>query len=227
MLQRYLQRARAFTSKHAGDTPPHPADATVEALWQLGVGESGSATRRSALADERDEEWGAEQELTVNTSGCASHGVSTEVVEHGWWLLDAEPDLIPCTCSGSPLPSGPTLCRHCTPSSSSLTEFAADVVPTLHFTVRETDDIVGDVGLLRRIHHLIAEQQPGINRIVLTIRTLGGRRVRVEWRALAGRELRLGIARLLATDAIRPAHIRVGGVNGCDGAGNPHLVLSA
>ena len=82
--------------------------------------------------------------------------------------------------------------------ASPLAEYAADRAPAVRFTIRETDDVVGDVRLLSRVREVIPAHQPGGNHSFLTIRTLDGRRVTVEWRALALRSLRLGIARVLA-----------------------------
>jgi len=89
-------------------------------------------------------------------------------------------------------------------SANSLMEYAADRAPAVRFTLRETEDIVHDIQLMNRVRRVIQEHQPGGNHIYLTIRTLDGRRVTVEWRALASRSLRLGIGSVLARAANRP-----------------------
>jgi hypothetical protein len=78
-----------------------------------------------------------------------------------------------------------------------LAEVAADRLPLIRFTVRETGNTRRDFDLVSRIRQVIEEFQPGGNRIYLRIVTLDGRRVTVEWRALADRELRIGIAHVL------------------------------
>lgn len=82
-----------------------------------------------------------------------------------------------------------------------LDEVAAALLPSIRFTVRETGDTQRDFDLLGQIRKVIEEFQPGGNHIYLTIVTLDRRRVVVEWRALADRELRKRIGRLLAIAA--------------------------
>jgi len=84
-----------------------------------------------------------------------------------------------------------------------LAEYAAHLpsVPVTRFTLRETEDVEDDAEWLRRIRRVIQEHQPGGNRIILNIVTLDGRRVGVEWRAVASRTLRQGIASLLRRKA--------------------------
>lgn len=82
-----------------------------------------------------------------------------------------------------------------------LAEVAADLLPSVRFTIRETGDTRRDFDLLARVRHVIQEFQPGGNHIYLRIITLDGRRVVVEWRALADRELRLALAAVLARAA--------------------------
>lgn len=84
-----------------------------------------------------------------------------------------------------------------------LAEVAADLLPSIRFTIRETGDTRRDFDLLGRARQVIQEFQPGGNHVYLNIVTLDGRRVVVEWRALADRALRLEIARILATNATR------------------------
>ena len=78
-----------------------------------------------------------------------------------------------------------------------LAEYAADRLPAIKFTIRETGE-PRDFELLGWARKIIEEFQPGGNHVYLTIVTLDGRRVVVEWRAVADRGLRLGLARLLA-----------------------------
>jgi hypothetical protein len=68
-----------------------------------------------------------------------------------------------------------------------LDEVAANLLPRVRFTIRETGDTARDFDLLGRVRKLIQEFQPGGNHIYLNIVTLDGRRVVVEWRALATR----------------------------------------
>jgi hypothetical protein len=84
--------------------------------------------------------------------------------------------------------------------SNPLAEYAAYAsgMPKVCFTLRETANTEGDMECLRRIRTIIREHEPGGNRVVMTVFTLDGRRVYAEWRALATRELRRGIARVLA-----------------------------
>jgi hypothetical protein len=84
-----------------------------------------------------------------------------------------------------------------------LLELAADLTPSLRFTLRETNDVVHDVAVLVRCRQLIEQHQPGFNRVVLTIHTLDGRRVTAQWLAIASPELRRGIAAILRSEAVR------------------------
>jgi hypothetical protein len=83
-----------------------------------------------------------------------------------------------------------------------LDEVAANLLPRVRFTIRETGDTERDFDLLGRVRELIQEFQPGGNHIYLNIVTLDGRRVVVEWRALATRQLRMAIADVLARVAL-------------------------
>ena len=79
-----------------------------------------------------------------------------------------------------------------------LAEAAAALAPTVHFTLRETEDESWDCLWLARLRRLVQEYQPGGNRVVLTVHTLGGCVERLEWRAVAHRNLRMGLGRVLA-----------------------------
>ena len=70
----------------------------------------------------------------------------------------------------------------------------------VRFTVRETEDVVGDLAFLARIRAVLSEY-PGQNLIKMRIVTLDGRRPIVGWRALASDDLRIGLARVLAARA--------------------------
>ena len=88
-------------------------------------------------------------------------------------------------------------------------------VPVIRFTLRETEDVEGDVAFLRRIVDTLREY-PGGNRIICTIRGLPtcphedhpllecGQRCKhvVEWRALATPQLRRRLADLLRQRAV-------------------------
>jgi hypothetical protein len=84
-----------------------------------------------------------------------------------------------------------------------LIEYAASILPSIKMTVRETGDVERDFGLVNRIRQVIQEFQPGGNHIYLAIVTLNGRRIVVEWRALADRELRLALGRVLARAGLK------------------------
>jgi len=81
---------------------------------------------------------------------------------------------------------------------SVLVEYASSVLPFVRFTVRETGDTERDFTLLHRLRHTIEEHQPGGNRVLLRVVTTDRRKVVLEWRAVASRELRMGIARVLS-----------------------------
>jgi hypothetical protein len=83
-----------------------------------------------------------------------------------------------------------------------LAEVAANLTPVVRFTIRETGDTERDFDLLGRVRKIIQEFQPGGNHIYLNIVTLDGRRVVVEWRAVATRQLRRTIADVLARVAL-------------------------
>ena len=82
--------------------------------------------------------------------------------------------------------------------ASALVAYASSVLPFVRFTVRETGDTERDFTLLHRLRHTIEEHQPGGNRILLRVVTTDRRKVLLEWRAVASRELRMGIARVLS-----------------------------
>lgn len=85
----------------------------------------------------------------------------------------------------------------------SLIEYAASLLPTIKMTIRETGETARDFDLVARVRHTIREFQPGGNHIYLKIITLDNRPVTVEWRALADRDLRIALGRLLASTAVR------------------------
>jgi len=91
-------------------------------------------------------------------------------------------------------------------SDDPLVEYAASVLPKIKMTVRETGETKRDFDLLGRVRQVIQEFQPGGNHVYLNIVTLDGRRVVVEWRALAERELRVALAQILARAASRPGN---------------------
>jgi hypothetical protein len=82
-----------------------------------------------------------------------------------------------------------------------LADVAADLLPSIRFTIRETGDTRRDFDLLGRARQAIQEFQPGGNHIHLKVITLDGRRVVVQWRALADRGLRAALAKILARAA--------------------------
>ncbi len=105
-------------------------------------------------------------------------------------LVDAKDELLEVLLAPSKGPFAP------------LVEYAASLLPKIRFTIHETGDTRRDFDLLGAARRLIREFQPGGNHVRLQIVTLDGRRVVVGWRALATRDLRLALARLLARTAI-------------------------
>ncbi len=127
--------------------------------------------------------------------GCATHAVTPGDVARWWSVAEGRDATVSvCGCCLGPAPDQHLRCRRC----ETLAEYAARFAPAVRFTMRETDDVAGDVALLRRIHAVIAEHQPGENLVILTVKTLDGRRRSLGWRAVATPELRRGIARVLA-----------------------------
>jgi tubulysin polyketide synthase-like protein len=84
-----------------------------------------------------------------------------------------------------------------------LAEYAADRLPAIRLTLRETADMLGDFKVLDAIRAAIQEYQPGGNHIFLKVVTLEGRRVTLEWRALVEPGLRRVLAGILANHALR------------------------
>ena len=87
-----------------------------------------------------------------------------------------------------------------TDAASPFAAYARSFGTVVRFTVVETEDVIGDIAFLARIRGVLFEH-PGENAIRMRIVTLDGRRPVVEWRALASSELRMSLARLLATRA--------------------------
>ncbi|MCS7277005.1 MAG: hypothetical protein NZ695_08345 [Dehalococcoidia bacterium] len=75
--------------------------------------------------------------------------------------------------------------------------------PPLKFTVLETSDEAADSRFMARVAALLAEF-PGQDAVVMTVRTLDGRRRRFLWRAAACPGLRRALAGLLRERALRP-----------------------
>jgi TubC N-terminal docking domain len=101
-------------------------------------------------------------------------------------LSEAKPELLAALRASAAGPFSP------------LVEYAASVFPKIKMTIRETGDTKRDFDLVGRVRCAIQEFQPGGNHIYLNIVTLDRRRVVVEWRALAARELRVALAHILA-----------------------------
>jgi hypothetical protein len=89
------------------------------------------------------------------------------------------------------------------PPRQPLAEYAADRLPSIRFTLRETGDVVADCLLLDAIRSAIANYEPGHNHIFLTVVTEDRRRIKLEWRARADLDLRLDIAHILADEGRR------------------------
>ena len=92
-------------------------------------------------------------------------------------------------------------------------------VPHVALTTTETQDVRGDVALLRR---LVAsfEAHPGANRIQLRIHQLDGMVKRVQWQGLADHGLRCAVAELLLERAEAlglMVNKRTGRCRRCDG----------
>jgi hypothetical protein len=86
---------------------------------------------------------------------------------------------------------------------SPLAAYAADKLPPIRLTLRETHDLVRDFKILDAIRKAIAAYEPGGNRVQLRIVTVDGRKVTVEWQALAERGLRHDLALVLAREGRR------------------------
>ncbi len=72
--------------------------------------------------------------------------------------------------------------------------------PAVRLTLRESDDVEGDVALLRSIADLL-RAYPGKDVLVMRIVTLEGESRSFLWRGEASRELRLALAALLRARA--------------------------
>jgi hypothetical protein len=93
--------------------------------------------------------------------------------------------------------------------ASPLVAYAADRLPSIRLTFRETYDLARDFTVLDALRSAIRSYEPGGNRIRLRLTTLDGRRFLLEWRAQAERGLRLDLARVLAAEGTRRS--RAGG----------------
>ena len=87
---------------------------------------------------------------------------------------------------------------------SPLVALAQEYAAVVCLTIAETEDVAGDIAFLRLVRAVIEEFQPGTNEVRVRLPTLDGRRPVVRWRALASRELRMTLARLLARRASWP-----------------------
>ena len=90
-----------------------------------------------------------------------------------------------------------------TKTGGHLTEYASQLpgMPRIRMTLYETEDVNPDVIMLQQVRAAI-EAYPGGNQVQATIRTLDGQRVPIEWRALACRELRQSLSRIMSACAI-------------------------
>jgi hypothetical protein len=91
---------------------------------------------------------------------------------------------------------------------SALVGYAADRLPVIRMTYRETRDLAHDFTVLDTLRDVIAQYEPGGNRVRLRLVTADGRRFLLEWRALADGDLRLDLARVLASEGVRRASTR-------------------
>ena len=119
----------------------------------------------------------------------APHGVMTSKLREA--IAELKPELVEALRTVGAGPFG------------SLVEYAASLLPTIRLTIRESGQTKRDFDLLGRVRSVISEFQPGANHVYLTIITVDGRRVVVEWRALADLELRVALGRLLARTTVR------------------------
>jgi len=86
---------------------------------------------------------------------------------------------------------------------SPLAAYAAERLPSIRLTLRETDDIVHDFKVLDAIRDAIRAYEPGGNRVHLKIVTVDERKFTLEWHALAEPELRRDLAHVLAREGRR------------------------
>lgn len=86
---------------------------------------------------------------------------------------------------------------------SPLVAYAAERLPSIRLTLRETYNVIHDFNVLDAIREAIKAYEPGGNLVHLTIVTVDGRRFRLEWQALAERGLRHDLALVLAREGRR------------------------
>jgi len=86
--------------------------------------------------------------------------------------------------------------EHQPASPSALVESARLSVPPVRVTICETEGRTADLALLADLVKVI-KAYPGGNRVQLTIHEVGGSRAVVEWSALASRDMRMGLSRVL------------------------------
>ncbi len=79
----------------------------------------------------------------------------------------------------------------------------AERIPTMHFTIRETEDATADIKFLTRIRELL-DLWPGSDRVRMRIRTRDGGTTDMRWSAEASRSLRIAMAQLVAHRAGLP-----------------------
>lgn len=80
--------------------------------------------------------------------------------------------------------------------ASALVQSARSAAPPVRVTICETEDKDADVALLSGLVKIIKEY-PGGNRVHLTIHELSGNKAVMEWSALASRDMRMGLSRVL------------------------------
>jgi hypothetical protein len=82
---------------------------------------------------------------------------------------------------------------------------AANVLPMIRITYRETHDLARDFTVLDALRDAITPYEPGGNRVRLRLLTVDGRKFLLEWRALVEQGLRRDLARILAAEGVRRA----------------------
>ncbi len=80
---------------------------------------------------------------------------------------------------------------------------ATERIPTIHLTIRETEDAAADIEFLTLVRELL-DLWPGSDRVRMRIRTLDGRTTDMHWGAEASRSLRIAMAQLVAHRAGLP-----------------------
>ncbi len=101
-------------------------------------------------------------------------------------------------------PDGMALCERHAPrwvGGCNLADFAAELLPRIHFTIRVSDDPDGDLDHLRELFHIL-DLHPGANTISIRIVERDGLATHCERKARASGQLRLQLATCIRDRAL-------------------------